>query len=280
MDIESMIPQEDPNKNKKKKKKSTILAIVVVISALAIGVGVYLLLGEYVFNKGKDKKGANKPDVEEKADTDVTDEAVRARLSRFVKAASFNDSKNTGVFLDLAHGLGVLNTEQKVLITYYSLVKIDHAQTPIGELPDKYYRIDIGMNYVDELDIEAFNNEYRNLFIEEPTYDIEAITINGCPAIYKIDTELGKIYLNRECSEALNSTYVNSIGKITTDDEFYYVYQYIGEADYSSSKPVYKTIRKKEVIDVDSFIGNEDKFETLIWVFSKDFKFLGTSKTK
>jgi hypothetical protein len=36
-------------------------------------------------------------------------------------------------------------------------------------------------------------------------------------------------------------------------------------------------VESGEIVEVDSFTGNESKFDTLVWKFDKNYKFISTS---
>ena len=258
---------------KKPKKKGSFTPLILLILALIIGFGGGYYLTVYVLN-GDDEE-EKKQEVEER-EKELTNEEAIAKLNRFITVASYDDASGNGIFYYIAWGLKELSEEQKIKMTYISLVKLDKKQVPITEVPAKY-QADASMGYLMELPIELFNTEYENLFRVAPTYDIQTIGTVGCPAFYKIDSELGKMYLGTDCNEPAQSKYVTKIYKYTEDEEHYYVYQYIGEVDNKvSTRPVYKEIKTGRIINVSQFEGNEYKFETLLWTFDKEYKFIST----
>ena len=98
--------------------------------------------------------------------------------------------------------------------------------------------------------------------------------------MYVVEEDLGNIYLSDQCgdffdtSDTLLKTY-----KYVQDDNYYYVYQYIGIYN-GETKEYEKYGGSYEVVDVPSFEGYEDKFGTLVWKFDKNCLFVSTELMK
>ncbi len=274
---------EKPKKQKPKKNIFLILFFTLVLIG-GFSVSGFIIVQE-VFLKNKEEEPIAEPEpeptpepdpIDENIERDLTDQDAINRLNTFVSAVSYNDNNNKGIFNFFAQGVKEITPEAKVIIAYNSAIKVGHKQAPISEIPKKYER-NISMSYLDEIPIETFYNEYRYLFNEELSYDITSLNSVWCPTFYIIDTELGKMYLTRDCPTKEGEKYVSKIYKYTVDNDYYYVYQYAGEVYSNSPSNIkYKAISSGAYLKVNSFVGNESKFETVIWIFDKNFNFVRT----
>ncbi len=272
-------PRMEPIKEKKPKKKKNKFLIILFIFILIGGFGVsgYILVDEvFLKDKKEDKQEEKKePDIPEPIDDneerDLTDQAAIDRLSKFVLAASYNDKDNKGIMNYFVLGVKDLTPESKVVIAYNSVFKVTHRQTPIAEIPAKYAR-NVSMTYLDEFPIDAFNEEYRILFNEELAYDVYSLNSVWCPRFYTIDPEVNRMYIAQDCQDQSGKKYESKIFKLTGDKDYYYVYQHATEVVGNK----YKIISTGQIANVNSFEGNEKKFDTIVWLFDKNFNFVRT----
>ena len=161
------------------------------------------------------------------------------------------------------------------------LTKVTENTLPKKYEDEKEYFIGDNEKGVYELDFVDFNEKYAYFFNESISYDklsqyaYGGSNAVGCPVIYKVDKELGKIYFSNYCTEyASSERYLTKVYDYDYDDNFYYVYEYI--AKYGDTDGFYRASNFEEV-EVDEFEGNEKSFDTLVWKFDKNYNFISTT---
>ena len=255
-----------------------LITMIVIFMLFTFGLG--LFLGKELFSeKTNKKKNDNNKDNEVNENVNVkkelNDSIAISKLEKFVKVASYNNAIGDGIEGKFMTGTSDLTKKDKLQLTYQSLISISKIMRKIGSIPDKYKNDDhFDINGTEEITIKEFDDEYKLLFNENPNYNDVEIEGMGCPAFYKVDRELGKIFIGRECGGTGYPEVYYKIYKYEEDKNYYYVYQYVAKED-----PVNNTINKyksNEVVNVQSFDGNEDKFETVIWKFDKNYNFVST----
>ena len=271
----------EPVKEKKPKKKKNKFLIILFVLVLIGGFGVsgYILVDEMFLKNNKEEKKEEKKEeppeipepIDDNVERDLTDQAEIDRLSKFVLAASYNDKDNKGIMNYFVLGVKDLTPEAKVVIAYNSVFKVNHRQTPIASIPAKYER-NVSMSYLEEFPIDAFYEEYRTMFNEELAYDVYALNSVWCPKFYTIDPEVNRMYIAKDCQDPSGKKYESKIYKLTGDKDYYYVYQHAIEVVGSK----YKIISTGQLSNVNSFEGNESKFDTIVWLFDKNFNFVRT----
>ena len=260
------------------KSKKNLAIIFIAIAVILFGVGGFFL-GKSMNTNNGDNKEENKDNTEIPEPTEITepieitDNLIIEKLKKFVEVASYEDGNENGDALQFMQGINDLDDKTKQQLTWNSLINIQKVQEKVTTIPDKY-KDDLDLINYDEISIEQFNNEYKSLFNQDPIIDYENPNFGGCPGLYKIDQELGKIYIGRECGGFSPVEYYSKIYKYEEDNSYYYVYQYVGTNDPADNK--YVKIKSGEVVDVTTFEGNEELFETVVWKFKKDFSFVST----
>ena len=73
---------------------------------------------------------------------------------------------------------------------------------------------------VDIIEKDTFDNIYRSLFSEEPSYEFSELAHIGCPAPTTMDNTTHKMYLVHACGGPSTTIYRNNITSITSDKEF------------------------------------------------------------
>ena len=264
-------------KTQVKGKPLKIWIVVVIIVFMLFTFGIGLSLGKELYGNKDNNEEKKAPKEEEKTNVKkgVTDTNAVSRLEQFVIAASYNDSVGNGYSSLFMKGTTSIEQNVKYAVAWNSLIMIKQIPTTKVEIvPDKYKDDDHFLGDITEIAIDEYTNEYKRLFNQEPNYNEIGSYSFGCPGPYKIDTELGKIFIGKECGGTGNPEYYYKIYNYEEDDSFYYVYQYV-----AVENPINKTIDKiksNETVNVSSFEGNEDKFETVVWKFDKNFNFIST----
>ena len=274
--VESEKKENFLNKKKQVKGKPLkIWIIVIVIIFMLFTFGAGLALGKNLYGKDNKKETTKENQEQTNVKKELKDSNVINKLEKFVKVASYDNTMGYGKAEIFMLGISNLSKDLKLYLAYESLIPIGKAQTKIAEVPEKY-KDDIHFNAgeTEEVTISAFDDEYKSLFNESPKYEDNEIEGIGCPMFYKVDRELGKIFIGAECGGTGEPEKYYKIYKYEEDDNYYYVSQYVGTED-----PLANTLTKiksHEVVDVPSFEGNEDKFETVIWRFDKNLNFIST----
>ena len=270
------------NNTKQVKGKSLriwLIVMIVIFMLFTFGLGLYL--GKELYGKEETKKSTNKPveqpEVEqpENVKKEVTDASAKTRLEDFVKAASYDDLIGNGFAREFMTGKDSIDTKMRASIAWNSLVMIKKIpQVKVDPVPDKYKDDIHFLSDMKEISITSYTNEYKRLFNDDPNYDLIGDYSFGCPGPYKVDQELGKIYIGVECGGTGNPEYYYKIFKYEEDNKNYYVYEYVGTKNPSTEKLV--KVKSNEEVNVTSFEGNEDKFETVVWTFDKNFNFISS----
>ncbi len=265
------------NNTKQVKGKSLriwLIVMIVIFMLFTFGLGLYL--GKELYGKEETKKTSDKP-VEQPTNVkkEVTDASAKTRLEDFVKAASYDDPINNGFAKEFMNGKDSIEPKMKAAIAWNSLVMIKEIpQVKVDPVPEKYKDDDHFISNMTEINITSYTNEYKRLFNDEPNYDLIGEYSFGCPGPYKVDQELGKIYIGSDCGGTGNPKYYYKIFKYEEDNKNYYVYEYVGtEIPFTNTLT---KVKSGEVVNVSSFEGNEDKFETVVWTFDKNFNFISS----
>ena len=276
--------------NKKALKEKITNVRAKVLAAIAMfGCGMVLsgyVVSGYVFDQGLEVVKLFKNTNNKIVDNNTIVRGVEYdRLKDFVETASIYNPSFNSLITELSRETFGLTERQRVTLAYQAVIG-DIVKVTEKTLPEKYederdYFIGEGEKGVYELDFTDFNDKYAYFFGRSISYDrlaqfayggAEAV---GCPVIYKVDKELGKIYFSNYCAnEAVADRYITKVYDYDYDDNFYYVYEYI--AKYGDVDGYYRASNYEEV-EVDEFDGNERKFDTLIWKFDKDYNFVSTT---
>jgi len=262
--------------------KLTVAAALVLFASGAILTG--YIYGGYVYEEGAKLinifKSGN-PTVNNNVNRGVNYDKLRT----FVETASIYNPSFDSLITELSRETFGLSEKQKVTLAYQAvvgkLVKVTEGTLPEKYIDEKDYFLGDGVKGVYELDFMDFNEQYAYFFGTSISYDkLSEFTYGssdavGCPVIYKVDKELGKIYFSNYCSDGIvTDKYLTRIYDYDYDDGFYYVYEYV--AKYGDVDGYYRASNYEEV-DVDDFVGNEKIFDTLVWKFDKDYNFVSTT---
>ena len=271
-------------KDKIKTVKLTVLAAITLFASGMVLTG--YIVGGYVFEEGSTIVDLYKNPVSEISNvTGVTRGVKYDRLKNFVETASIYNPSFNSLITELSRETFGLTDKQKVTLAYQAIVG-DMVKVTESTLPDKYedekeYFIGDSEKGVFELDFTDFNDKYAYFFGESISYDkLSQFAYGGtdpvgCPVIYKVDKELGKIFFSNYCIQNENSErYLTKVYDYDYDDNFYYVYEYI--AKYGEADGFYRASNYEEV-EVEGFEGNEKRFDTLVWKFDKDYQFVSTT---
>ena len=277
--------------NKKELRNKIISVKVRVFAAIAIFASGMVLTGYivsgYVFDQGTVMVDIFKrtPKYIQEISTVKRGGVDYDKLKDFVETASIYNPSFNSLITELSRETFGLTDKQKVTLAYQAVVG-DITKVTEKTLPEKYederdYFIGDNEKGVFELDFTDFNEKYAYYFGQSISYDkLAEFTYGetdavGCPVIYNVDKELGKIYFSNYCSDIVASErYITKVYDYDYDDNFYYVYEYI--AKYGDVDGFYRTSDFEEVA-VDEFEGNEKKFDTLVWKFDKDYNFVSTT---
>ena len=246
----------------KKNKNKIIIGFCVIVLLL----GLLLMINPF-----GSKTKSNKAKGKEK---ELTDKAAIEKLDYLIKVLSYKDSYGNGFGDIFFVGKEEIDSNQKINIAYYSAILINDKAKKVTKLDDKY-KDDYYLNSLDlsELSIDEFKNEYKKLFNEDiDLNDSNAFSIYMCPRVVKYDKDANKLYISNECVSMYNDKYYYKNYKYTSDNDYYYVYQYIG---VQTDGKYYKT-KSHEEVNVNAFEGNEEKFEKIVWRFDKKYNFAST----
>lgn len=269
----------------KKKKLSNKKRLIIIIS---VGAGLILifLIASLFLKKNRELKHAHE-DKEEIVYKDVVREKKTIeKLYTFVNAAMYNDFGYEGLARTFTKGVDKLNKEQKLKLVFQYLTSITYENEKIDKnnIPERYKNDEtIGnfKNAMSMLSSRTLEKEYQKIFNEEPKYDEETLKkLKTCPSVYKLDTRVKKIFLFNECNLKGDSIILTKIFNYKFDEDYYYVYQYVGlmkEAKDEKDKRTYWRIKDNKKVDVEDFYGHETSFETVIWKFDKNYNFISTS---
>lgn len=197
-----------------------------------------------------------------------------------------------------------LTIYDKIKITLTQLIIIEEKFQALDTVPSNYIakydkKYDINEYDFYELKVKDFKKVYKDLFNEDVNFDLKEINSDKigsqtCPYILGLSNDESIIYLHGlkgQCQKLKNHPdrevlYKNI--KIDKDENYYYVYQYVGihnlgsqyEAEYYMDLKG-NIIKKQEdfnkKIEDFSFNENEDKFSVLVWKFDMNTNFVSTS---
>lgn len=322
------VQEEKKEDTPKKSKKSSIWLIVIILVFMLFTFGLGIYFGKEVFT---DKSGNKKENTNTETNTNtevennnndntnivedntnnekpednqnlVFDDNAKNKVNDFIKTAMHVELYSDDYAKEFSNGLNALNKKQKELLTYFATANDDNmTQLTLETVPTKYkndekFKYINGVDYrIYELPLQIFANKYKEFFNEEYVVESEEPQISGCPFVFKIDQELGKMYLSNQCGGTSDFSwdYLYLNYQYETDENYYYVYQYNGEYVYnhdedhidfkkSKSGDVIFTMPRTVGVRLDinkvkeQFELNADKFETVKWTFDKNLVFVST----
>ena len=267
---ENFLTKKKEVKGKPLKVWIIIMIIVFMLFTFGIGISLGKELARKELNNNKEEEPTN--EIKE-----VKDSNAITRLDNYVKAASFDDSVGNGMARDYMTGKSSVDQISKNKLAWISLLFVKQTPTPtVTNIPDKY-KDDLLFNAgaVTEIPLSSYANEYKGLFNEEFIYNNNISDYSViCPGAYKVEQELDRIYISRECGGTGNPPYFYKIYKYEEDNSNYYVYEYVATENPETGELI--KVKSGEVVNVTTFEGNEDKFETVVWKFDKNFNFINT----
>jgi hypothetical protein len=280
----STTPVVEENKQPKSNGNKTLI-IVIAIVALALICGCVLFLGngsngdkekDTPVDTPKDNDSTDDPKEGTGELKELTDQEVISKLNKFIEVGIYTNDGYTTTGTLFALGADNISDSDKLLFTYQSAVSVNNKHKQLTEIPEKY-KSEAGYlepQFSFELNIDAFDKEYKSYFNSDPKYNDSDLINMGCPMIYKIDKELGIIILVNYCGGTDGVTYKYKNYKYEEDNKYYYVHQYVGS--YNQSDKTFSKVKANEKVVVTTFEGNEEKFETVVWKFDKNFNFIST----
>ncbi len=251
-------------------KINVFLIVVIVLVVLILGVG--LFIGIMVFYDKKSdglKKGDFKvEDIENNKNSSAVSSEVKAKLERFINAASIEDSITSDVVTATYFNKGVSSIDKniKLKMVYNDLFRFGNpirnhilTQDEIKTLDDATGIINdptvVGENVI-VLKMSDFDNTYNEFFKEDASYTINELSMLGCPSAQGMSRESDSIYLFSRCGGTTVMSYNTSITSYNFDGDNYLVYQ------------------KAELYNNASDTVEENY--NLLWKFDKNLKFIST----
>ena len=259
--------------NVEKKKGNKGLIIILILALILIGAGVLLGTG-LIGGKTEEKEEKESTTTSEK----IMSDADKKFMESFAEAGLYHDEGQGGLAVMFMGGKDGLSEEEKITLVYFSLVGVQKKAQKITTIPDKYNSEGYWHNArLFELPISTFKEEYKKFFQEEVVLSHVKDAIKACPFVYTIEEDIGMMYFSHECGGAGGSEYYHKTYKYDEDNNYFYLYQYIGEkATDTDGKVVFKNPNSGQTVEADSFEGNEEKFDTLVWKFKKNLVFVST----
>lgn len=170
---------------------------------------------------------------------------IKRRMDYFISVATYYSVSRSNYLLTFMEGKSSIDSNDKMKITYQSLVYVQQKHKKVFIVPEKYKGTKewsgVSEHYSDvyELSIEDFKNEYKNLFHEELN-NFDGLDC-GFPFISNVDMELGKIYLLGRCGGYGNVHKFSKNVHYYSDSDYYYVEQKVA-LYYSRGELKSKTI--------------------------------------
>lgn len=243
-----------------KKKSGIVTVLIVIILVAAAGLGGYLLGTRQIEKETPSSKTTknDKNNKEKVTQLEITDE-VKTRLETFVTVAVAY--RSTGMTRDkFIKGTDSIDTQTKLEMTNAAIYYNDKVTKNTIILGEEYQNIS-GVKpdqneMVDTIKISDFDNTYKELFNEDPNYNIENLSLIGCPAPVAWNREMGKLYLLDRCGGTTVITYENKITSYDSDTKYYYIHQDLHEKN---------------------MVSNEENSTKLLWKFDKDLSFISNT---
>ena len=293
--VEPSDPNPQPEKKNKKGSPIILLLLLVVLAA-----GGYYAYNTFLAGNTKEEKNTKtekttKEKEEEEDSETAAFKKMKNRATAFIEAAVY--SQNVGLDNQpsgkLIQGYNKpLTKYDKIKITLAKIVYVDKSFKKADSVPEALK----GSFTEEQNDFYAvtsaeFKKAYKEIFGVEFTdqlTDLQDKNVGSqtCPYVLGIDNET--IYLvsgKGQCDHSVESYYTKFINE-TVDDSYYTVYQYVG---ISSPKSMYGATGEgstdlvfsnvnNDIIDVNKFEDNEDKFTKLAWKFDKEGNFVSSEQ--
>ncbi len=263
--------------------KSKISLIMIGVSLILIGLGIVLfVLGNNKNNSGKkeeQQKGEHQIELTN-GEKELTDKKSKEEIDKFYKVieGSTDYIKYHFVAGDL------ITNSNEIYIAIHSLFDNNKfTKLKSDNLPDKYkkYKQNADKGCMIQMSFDDIKNEFENYFDDTAEFDtLDLTSVNELLCIENessFDEELKILIFDKcACSEGeSNNTLYMSKYKYTYDDDNYYLYLHAA----MGNKSEFYTLSTNTKVDVDSFKGNESKFELFKWTFNKNYDFVKSEIT-
>ena len=268
-----------------------LIVIIAIFMLFVFGLGIYL--GKELFaekNTKSSKNSSNSNTVVNNSNNGTNGtptsvdtnepfpEEAKEKLNDFIEVAIFEKGGIDGTGEEFINGVSELTDKLKLRMVHQSVIGINKKVN--RTLPEKYQSNPDLLGSVKASDL---NSAYEKLFGAAPTMNILEKLLHknggvGCPFVSVIDEELGEGFLSHSCGGTCLGQYLTKIKEYSSDSDYYYVYQYVGIKFPNGCNENGEFFKPKanEIVNVTSFEGNEDKFETLKWTFDKNYNFIST----
>lgn len=251
------------------KKKSNAL-LVFLMFLIGIGIGFGANYGMSYFNKDVDKKESSVTEDTTKTDKLELLESTKAKMEMIVEAATrcSAGSGNCDMVKKFFDKVDKLDNEMKYTITWNTFLYlggligdrdsdvVDYSAMDTSLTKEQYNLLKpndgLGFPVVSK---SYFDNVYRQLFNEKPSYSIEDIDNIGCPSPIGVSESLDKIYYSNECG-GTGYAVSGKVKSFDVDGDNYLVHSEITESTAGKDDVVYK----------------------ILWKFDKDLNFVSTEK--
>ena len=272
------------NKSKINGKKKLPIIILISLSIVLIGISVILLISKN--NKSENSKGNNSStESKELVEKELKDNDAKKKIDEFLDTIEESSDyiKYQFMFGDY------MSNSNEIYVSLHSLIKNNkYTKLTNNNLPNKYknndhYKQSANNGCLIQISFDDIEKENHSLFGTEPKFEIQDLKNVNDLMCYKkeeiYDEEL-KLFLINTCTcdegNASSTIYISKY-KYTYDSIYYYLYLYTGtikEKDNTESDDygLYK-LSNNEKVDVDSFEGNEEKFDKIQLKFNKNFTF-------
>jgi len=276
-----MLKENNIISNEQNKKRTLSLLILLGLLLILVGFTIWF----FTAKDNKTNTVDDRTDKQEETDgeRELLDKKSKEKIDNFLNIIV---GSNDYIKYHFTVGDASFNIH-RIYVVIHSIFENDkYKKLTSDNLPSKYkndenYKQNVDNGCIIQASFDDISLEYQNVFGYEPKFnhdDWENVSPILCIEKEKIFDEELKMMLFNTCAcsegEADIKAYLKKY-KYTYDNDYYYLYLHVGykkELEDNITK-FYKLSDDKEV-DVDSFDGNEDKFDSVKWTFDKNFKFL------
>lgn len=186
-------------------------------------------------------------------------EQVKEELGRFIDVATTPSTTSTidyfreganGLTKDVKFKMNNISLYTDKLVIQNMMISPSENGHISGIQPDSG-------EIVDAIQVSVFNNHYKELFHEDPSYTLDDLKSTGCPGPVALNDELQVLYFYHRCGGTSATTYERNVTSYNTDGDYYYATQEITENNMATG---------------------EIKKNTIKWKFDKDLNFVSTTK--
>ena len=272
-----------------KQKKSLGMNKLVLIILLFVLIGValwFFILKDHESNSviNEEEQKIDKPIEEEKnEERELIDNDSKKKIDAFFNIIDGATDYVKYHFVDN----NFLSNSNKMYVSIRSIIDNNkYTSVTNDNLPVKYQNDANYKQYVDngcifQATFDDIEEEHKNIFDEKVNFDsLELDSVNSFLCVENeknFDEELKlMLYNNCACTEQVSDyTVYLSKFKYTYDNDYYYLYLYAGiKRKTENNNEEFHKISSNEIVDVNSFYGNEDKFDIIKWTFKKNFSFV------